>query len=85
MDDAAFTMKVMKNLQYGPIATVPNIIQVTGPHTVDGEPWYQIDLDYEAAQWLRELGDNRVIEIKDIDRCFNIPEDIYIMTKLKWA
>lgn len=85
MEDTRVTMKLMKNHAYGSIMPSCHIYQFTGPYTVDGESWYQIDLDYEASQWLRELGDPRVVEVKNISRCFDVPEDIYIMLKLKWA
>jgi hypothetical protein len=84
-DDAKIAMKMMKNRAYGSVAPVGHILHISEPYLVDGDPWYQIDLDKEAAQWLRELCDSRVVELKDIGRCFNVPEDIYILTKLKWT
>jgi hypothetical protein len=81
--DAAITMQIIKNrtgnLQIG------NILFATGPSQVDGEPWWKLDLSYPASKWLRALNDPRVVEIKGADGLFDVPEDIYILTKLKWA
>jgi hypothetical protein len=88
MDDAKIAMKVMKNRYYGSVSgMVSEIISATGPTQVDGEPWWRIDLGCDAAEWLRELNDPRVVEVTDVVTAgdFDVPEDIYILTKLKWA
>jgi hypothetical protein len=82
-------MKIMKNSMYGAVGAaaiqLADIIFATGPTQVDGEPWWQLDLSFPASKWLRALGDPRVVEVKGAGGIFHVPEDIYILTKLKWA
>jgi hypothetical protein len=86
MDDAAITMKIMKNRVYGSSAIqFDPIISATGPTQVDGEPWWRLDLNYAASKWMRDLNDPRVVEITGAAGDFEVPEDIYILTKLKWS
>lgn len=85
IDDVKIAMKLMKNRLYGAMAPAPDIIHATGPYLVDDQPWYQVDLSKPAAEWLRSLHQTDVKEVQGIGNCFDMPEDIYIMTKLKWA
>jgi hypothetical protein len=79
-DDANITMKLMKNRN---ALQIDEILAESGPTQVDGEPWWRIDLNHAASQWLRSLNDPRVVEVAA--RLFDVPEDIYILTKLTWV
>lgn len=82
LDDANITMKLMKNRPTSAIR-VDEILAESGPTQVDGKPWWRIDLNHAASKWLRALKDPRVVEVTD--RTFDVPEDIYILTKLTWV
>ena len=82
MDDAKITMKLAKNRAYGPVGPTPNII-AAGAITMNGAPWWQVNVSRTAAKWIKDLGDDRLFEQEE--NLFNMPEDIYILTKLKWA
>lgn len=84
-DDVKITIKLMKNRAYGAVSPVRDIIRASGPYTADGSPWYQVDLSDSASEWLRDLNHPDVTEVVSIGNCFDMPEDIYILTKLKWA
>lgn len=67
----------------------PAITYIDGPKIVDGENWYTVEVNRNASAWLHKLklDDDRIFvgyscALGDL---FDLPEDLFILTKLKWS
>lgn len=58
--------------------------RLQGPLMVDGKPWYVINCNQSAAQWLRQQDKTQWYEHQGTLHVFDVSEELYLMIRLKW-